>query len=721
MAPHEHQPTNSGSRRPSLLVRMAYDAALLHRQQQICNRSKAAFVQLHTSFMNERGTPITKVPTMGHKELDLYILYREFIKRGGLGMVIESHLLRTIANVFDPPPTCTNAGWIVRRTYFRMLFAFEQVDLWQLGDTRLDYSLLEMKNCPVPVKYDDRGQLMYLLPPLHARSGYTNAIGTVLPPSDSAAVQAALRAHRIRTNGFPTTSSSTTTTSCASSYAESFSDLPSASSSSSSSSSSWSSSSSSAASSSSSSVTTGAAANIDPSGTVREAVSSGTRLRLVLNSGERHNGGSLTPTQQREIPALLHPLCDSVPIAPRDTGHPTAVRPIFFHSSQRFIKQYHTSEFLASFERALQCDNVHLQTSALHTLVLLSHRTPALFSRCPTILDSMYGVLRQRFPESIPFTGGNVLTEKNIPQGSLFESDSAQEDCLTTVITIIHNVLHQPQVRRMLLQHAPLLAVLLDVLQSKVGPLCTTLNVLEIVAMLATDLPATQVSVYQRAAAPYLLQRDDLPLLEAAAALLADTAPRMASALELFVVGFEPEWLDRVAELVRVPPSVTVRDNMLVLCCYVTHRNADKASKHHLMVKPLFVSSVVSVLEELLNVEHAPDSVLLTQQRANAVYAQQAIVAAKYARQNQDRPPKRKRSRRNTAHDDVEPPRLPPATAHSLVVDSCLAILQNVGHVLKARSLLRPHLERLLALSFYLNCEQSKSLFATLTEITTHT
>jgi hypothetical protein len=24
---------------------------------------------------------------MGHKELDLYILYREFVKRGGLGMV----------------------------------------------------------------------------------------------------------------------------------------------------------------------------------------------------------------------------------------------------------------------------------------------------------------------------------------------------------------------------------------------------------------------------------------------------------------------------------------------------------------------------------------------------------------------------------------------------------------------------------------------------------
>jgi hypothetical protein len=310
---------------------------------------------------------------------------------------------------------------------------------------------------------------------------------------------------------------------------------------------------------------------------------------------------------------------------------------------------------------------------------------------------------------------GKLLSEKSVPQGSLFQCDKAQEDCLATVLTIVHNVLHQSQVRVMLAQHRPLMALLLDVLQNQVGPRCTLLNALEIVAMLATALPAEQVALYQRAAAPYLVQRDDIPMLEAASALFADTAPRMVSALELFVVGFETEWLDRVAELVRTPPTHSVRNNMLVLSCYVTHRNADKTSKLHLLSKPLFVSCVVTALEQLLGVECAPDSAILALQHVNATYAQQSRAAAAQARN--DSPPKRKRSRRSSTRREVCPPPAPTATPQSLAVDACLAILQNAGHAMMVRNLLRPHLERLLALSFYLNHEQSQSLFATLTEI----
>lgn len=53
---------------------------------------RRSWVERYLNFMEERGTPVTQLPTVGKKPLDLWRLYMAVREIGGLAMVTsEQH------------------------------------------------------------------------------------------------------------------------------------------------------------------------------------------------------------------------------------------------------------------------------------------------------------------------------------------------------------------------------------------------------------------------------------------------------------------------------------------------------------------------------------------------------------------------------------------------------------------------------------------------------
>jgi hypothetical protein len=66
-----------------------------------------------------------KVPQIGGKELDLYKLYKEVIKKGGSNSVSEKKQWKEIVNALDLPASCTSASFTLRNHYNRCLQSYE--------------------------------------------------------------------------------------------------------------------------------------------------------------------------------------------------------------------------------------------------------------------------------------------------------------------------------------------------------------------------------------------------------------------------------------------------------------------------------------------------------------------------------------------------------------------------------------------------------------------
>ena len=74
------------------------------------------------------GTPLVRVPEMGSKALDLYALYQQVIARGGLTVVVENKLWKSVAQELRIPlGSCTDYGYRLRRHYERYLLTYEQM------------------------------------------------------------------------------------------------------------------------------------------------------------------------------------------------------------------------------------------------------------------------------------------------------------------------------------------------------------------------------------------------------------------------------------------------------------------------------------------------------------------------------------------------------------------------------------------------------------------
>ncbi|XP_054715497.1 protein dead ringer homolog [Uloborus diversus] len=77
------------------------------------------------SYMQKRGTPVTRIPIMAKQVLDLYELYRLVVARGGLVEVINKKIWREITKGLNLPSSITSAAFTLRTQYMKYLYAYE--------------------------------------------------------------------------------------------------------------------------------------------------------------------------------------------------------------------------------------------------------------------------------------------------------------------------------------------------------------------------------------------------------------------------------------------------------------------------------------------------------------------------------------------------------------------------------------------------------------------
>ncbi|GJD08402.1 High mobility group B protein 9 [Galdieria sulphuraria] len=77
-----------------------------------------------TYFISRRGN--FKIPTLGGFTLDVFILYQEVVRRGGVQHVIDNREFKEISKILRLPKTCTAAAFVLRESYEKILYFYEQ-------------------------------------------------------------------------------------------------------------------------------------------------------------------------------------------------------------------------------------------------------------------------------------------------------------------------------------------------------------------------------------------------------------------------------------------------------------------------------------------------------------------------------------------------------------------------------------------------------------------
>ena len=83
------------------------------------------FLEELTKYYNRQGKDSFKYPIVSGKNLDLYKLYKEVIKRGGYQVVFDNKQWKDVVGTLGLPSTCTSASFTVKRHYKKYLLSYE--------------------------------------------------------------------------------------------------------------------------------------------------------------------------------------------------------------------------------------------------------------------------------------------------------------------------------------------------------------------------------------------------------------------------------------------------------------------------------------------------------------------------------------------------------------------------------------------------------------------
>ncbi|XP_041706054.1 AT-rich interactive domain-containing protein 5A [Coregonus clupeaformis] len=112
-------------------------------------------------YMKKRGTPIERIPHLGFKQIDLFMMYKTVKSLGGYLQVTTQQLWKQVYNILGGNPRSTSAATCTRRHYEKLLLAYEchvkgdnyMEVLPQHQQKRLHYSsLCEEDECPRTAK-----------------------------------------------------------------------------------------------------------------------------------------------------------------------------------------------------------------------------------------------------------------------------------------------------------------------------------------------------------------------------------------------------------------------------------------------------------------------------------------------------------------------------------------------------------------------------------------
>ncbi|XP_057216882.1 AT-rich interaction domain 6 [Triplophysa rosa] len=76
-------------------------------------------------FMKQRDTPIERVPHLGFKQIDLFLMYKTVKELGGYQQVTAQQLWKKVYNILGGNPRSTSAATCTRRHYEKLLLPYE--------------------------------------------------------------------------------------------------------------------------------------------------------------------------------------------------------------------------------------------------------------------------------------------------------------------------------------------------------------------------------------------------------------------------------------------------------------------------------------------------------------------------------------------------------------------------------------------------------------------
>uniref|UniRef100_A0A8C6Q131 AT-rich interaction domain 1B n=1 Tax=Nothobranchius furzeri TaxID=105023 RepID=A0A8C6Q131_NOTFU len=85
---------------------------------------RRAWVERYLTFMEERGTPVSQLPAVGKKPLDLWKLYVAVREIGGLAMVNKNKKWRELSGTLNVGTSSSSASTL-KKQYIQFLFAYE--------------------------------------------------------------------------------------------------------------------------------------------------------------------------------------------------------------------------------------------------------------------------------------------------------------------------------------------------------------------------------------------------------------------------------------------------------------------------------------------------------------------------------------------------------------------------------------------------------------------
>ncbi|XP_051923471.1 AT-rich interactive domain-containing protein 5A [Hippocampus zosterae] len=94
-------------------------SSLLHIEEKL-------FVSSLHSFMKERGSPIERIPHLGFKQIDLWMIFKAVEKLGGYNSVTARRLWKKVYDELGGSPGSTSAATCTRRHYERLVLPYER-------------------------------------------------------------------------------------------------------------------------------------------------------------------------------------------------------------------------------------------------------------------------------------------------------------------------------------------------------------------------------------------------------------------------------------------------------------------------------------------------------------------------------------------------------------------------------------------------------------------
>ncbi|MCI4387008.1 hypothetical protein PGIGA_G00069330 [Pangasianodon gigas] len=76
-------------------------------------------------FMKQRDTPIERIPHLGFKQINLYLMFKAVMELGGYHQVTAQQLWKKVYNILGGNPRSTSAATCTRRHYEKLLLPYE--------------------------------------------------------------------------------------------------------------------------------------------------------------------------------------------------------------------------------------------------------------------------------------------------------------------------------------------------------------------------------------------------------------------------------------------------------------------------------------------------------------------------------------------------------------------------------------------------------------------